>query len=257
MPEVAVIAPGKPAWVDLSSPDVEASKRFYGSLFGWEPQGFDNPDSGGYGMFNLRGKEVAGLGPLQQPGQPPAWMVYVATADADATARKFESAGGKVVAPPFDVLEAGKMGIFQDPIGSFISVWQPNRMSGFGIVGEPGTFSWAELVGRGVDRAMPFYREVFGWTAKTSPMGEGQPPYIEWQLDGQSVAGAMEMTGDMPAEMPSVWNVYFGVPDVDAAVAKATGLGGGVIVPAQDFPGGRFAILRDPQGAAFGLLNMS
>jgi predicted enzyme related to lactoylglutathione lyase len=256
MPEVAVIAPGKPAWVDLSSPDLEASKRFYGSLFGWKPEGFDNPDSGGYGMLTLRGREVAGLGPIQQPGQPPAWMLYIATTDADATARKVEAAGGKVVAPPFDVMEAGKMGVFQDPTGAFISVWQPNQMPGFGTVGDPGSYAWAELLARGVERAKPFYKEVFGWDARATSMGEGEPPYIEWQLGGESIGGAMEIRPDMPAEMPSVWTAYFAVDNVDAAVARATELGGGTDVPPRDFPGGRFAIIHDPQGAVFGVLKM-
>jgi predicted enzyme related to lactoylglutathione lyase len=256
MPEVAVIAPGKPAWVDLASPDLEASKRFYSSLFGWEPQGFDNPNSGGYGMLTLRGKEVAGLGPVQQPGQPPAWTVYIATKDAEATARKVESAGGKVAFPPMDVMEAGRMAVFQDPTGAFISVWQPNQMPGFAIVGESGSFAWAELAARGVDQAIPFYKAVFGWDVKRSSMGEGQPPYIEWQLDGQSIAGGMEMMSNVPAQVPSSWTAYFGVPDVDAAAAKAAQLGSGPIVPPQDFPGGRFAILRDPQGAVFGVLKM-
>jgi hypothetical protein len=88
-------------------------------------------------------------------------------------------------------------------------------------------------------------------------MGEGQPPYTEFQLDGRSVAGAMEMNPMVPAQVPSYWLVYFNVDDVDAAYGKAMASGAQEMLPPSEFPGGRFAILTDPQGAAFGLLKMS
>ena len=105
-----------------------------------------------------------------------------------------------------------------------------------------------------VERAIAFYQKVFGWTAKTTPMGENAPPYTEFQLDGQSFAGGYEMPEMVPAEVPSHWLVYFTTGDVDAAFRKVTELGGSEMLAPQDFPGGRFAILRDPQGAAFGIL---
>jgi hypothetical protein len=85
-------------------------------------------------------------------------------------------------------------------------------------------------------------------------MGEGQPPYTEFLLEGQSIAGAWEMNPMVPAEVPSYWQIYFSVEDVDAAYQKALGLGATEMLPPQDFPGGRFAIVSDPEGAGFGLL---
>jgi predicted enzyme related to lactoylglutathione lyase len=256
MPEVAIHAPGKPSWVDLSTTDIEAAKRFYSELFGWEPAMSDDPNAGGYGLFRLRGKDVAGIGPTHD--QPmSAWMVYIASDDAAATAEKVKAAGGTVVMEPFDVLEAGRMGVFQDPSGAFISIWEPKAMAGAGITGEPGSLAWAELNARGFDKVVPFYEKVFGWGAKTSPMGEGMPAYTEWQLGGESIAGGQEMNPQAPAEVPSYWMVYFGVRDVDASYAKAKQLGAHEMLPPMDFPGGRFAILADPQGAAFGLLRMT
>ena len=114
----------------------------------------------------------------------------------------------------------------------------------------PNSFGWAELNARGIDKAIPFYTSVFGWTTRTSEMGEGQPPYTEFLLDGESVAGAWEMNPMVPAEVPSYWQVYFAVDDVDAAFKKAIDAGARELQAPQDFPGGRFAIVSDPQGAS-------
>jgi len=127
-------------------------------------------------------------------------------------------------------------------------------MGGFSTQG-PNSFGWAELNARGVDKALPFYQKLFGWTEKKSPMGEGQPgQYTEFQVAGESVAGGMEMNSMVPAEVPSYWMLYFNVDDVDAATKKAIELGAKQMLEPQDFPGGRFSILADPQGATFGLL---
>jgi predicted enzyme related to lactoylglutathione lyase len=248
-------APGTPAWIDVSSPDLEASKSFYRSLFGWQPEQTEDGEAGGYTMFTFTGHEVAGLGPIQGPGQPPTWRVYISTDDADATAKKVEAAGGKVIMPPFDVMSAGRMAVCQDPTGAFFSIWQGRDHKGVELVQEPNTFAWCELLARGLDQARPFYREVFDWDAKTTPMGEGQAA-TEWQLGGESIAGAVEMRPDFPPEVPSNWTVYFATEDVDSTTDRANQLGGKTVVPPQDFPGGRFAILQDAQSAVFGVLEV-
>jgi predicted enzyme related to lactoylglutathione lyase len=147
------------------------------------------------------------------------------------------------------------MTVFQDPSGAFISAWQPRAMGTF-YAGVANTFGWAELSARGIEKAIPFYQQVFGWTAKSSEMGEGAPPYTEFQLDGESIAGGMEMNPMVPAGVPSYWMAYFAVEDVDRSFKEATAAGASEMLAPQDFPGGRFAILSDPQGAAFGLLKM-
>jgi len=85
-------------------------------------------------------------------------------------------------------------------------------------------------------------------------MGPDQPPYREFRVDDESILGAWEMNPMVPAEVPSYWQIYFDVADVDASHAKAIELGATEMVPRQDFPGGRFGILMDPQGASFALL---
>jgi len=254
MAEAKTAVANKPAWVELSTHDAAASRDFYAKLFGWSIEVNPDPQYGGYGMAKISGQDVAGIGPKMSPETPTAWAVYIGTTDAVETAKKVEQAGGKVVMQPLEVPNQGTMAVFQDPAGAFISVWQPANMGGF-HAGKPNTFGWAELNARGIDKATPFYQKLFGWTEKKSPMGEGQPgQYTEFQVAGESVAGGMEMNSMVPAEVPSYWMLYFNVDDVDAATKKAIDLGAKQMLEPQDFPGGRFSILADPQGATFGLL---
>lgn len=244
--------PGTPSWVDLGSPDLDASRRFYGQLFGWAPQIAEAPEAGGYTLFTKGGEQVAGLGPLFMPEQPPAWSTYVTTADADATAAKVTAAGGTVVVAPMDVMDAGRMGVFRDPTGAHISVWQPKEHRGAGLVNEPGSFTWNELATRDVEKAKQFYEAVFGWDAHTSKTEMGE--YTEFKLDGNSIAGMMDITGRVPDAVPANWAVYFAVSDCDATVKQVKELGGSVVMEPTTIPQGRFAFLIDPQGAPFSVI---
>jgi uncharacterized protein len=256
MAEARTAIANRPAWIDLSSADAAGSREFYSKLFGWKIEVNPDPQYGGYGMATVGGNQVAGIGPKMDPNAPTAWNIYIGTSDAEDVAKKVQAAGGKVIMAPFDVGNQGKMAVFQDPTGAFISAWQPAQMGAF-HAGQANTFGWAELNSRGVEKALPFYERVFGWKTKKSDMGEGVPAYFELQLGGESIAGAQEMNQMVPAEVPSYWMVYFGVADVDKSFETATGAGAKELVAPMDFPGGRFALLQDPQGAAFGLLKMN
>jgi predicted enzyme related to lactoylglutathione lyase len=243
-----------PAWVDLGTTDPEGARAFYGTLLGWAIEVDPDPQYGGYAIAKVGGQDAAGIGGSMSPDAPPAWSVYLRTDDAAALGERVAAAGGTVVMPAFDVGDEGRMAVFQDPTGAFISCWQGTRMNGFQTNGA-NAFSWAELNARGVGRAIPFYESVFGWTAKD--VGTAEMPYTEFQLDGHRFAGATEISTMVPAEVPSYWMVYFGVDDVDAAHETALAAGGRELVGPMDFPGGRMSILTDPQGAAFGLMRMA
>ncbi len=243
----------KPAWVDLASSDPQASRAFYCKVFGWQVEVNPDPQYGGYALARLGGKDVAGIGPKMMPEAPTAWTIYIGTDNAEALAGKVQAAGGKVIAPPMAVGDQGTMAVFQDPAGAYIAAWQPNAMPGFGT-DMTNSFGWAELSARGLARALPFYTAVFGWGSRQSEMGEGQPPYTEFLRNGESIAGAMEMNPMAPAGMPSYWLAYFEVGDVDASYKTALEAGGTEMLAPMDFPGGRFAVVSDPQGAVFGLL---
>ena len=246
----------RPSWVDLSSSDAEASRAFYAKIFGWDVEVNEDPQYGGYALARIGGKDAAGIGPKMDPNAPTAWNVYIGTDDIDGLASRVSEAGGTALMAPFDVGDQGRMAVFQDPAGAVISAWQGTRMGGF-ETDAPNSFGWAELNARGVDKALPFYENVFGWTVKKSDMGEGQPPYNEFQIDGQSIGGAWEMNPMVPAEVPSYWQIYFTVDDVDDTFRRALAAGATEMLAPQDFPGGRFAIVADPQGASIGLLKQS
>jgi predicted enzyme related to lactoylglutathione lyase len=241
----------RPVWIDLASSDPAASRDFYAGLFGWSVEVNPDPQYGGYALGRLGGKDVAGIGPKMMPQAPTAWTVYIGTNDLVAFAARAVAAGATIVAPPMQIGDQGSMAVVQDPSGAVLGVWQAAAMSGFGT-DAPGSFRWAELNARGIDKALPFYRAVLGWEAASLPMGDAAP-YIEFRVGEERVAGGMEMNPMVPAEIPSYWMVYFSVDDVDVSFAKALNDGAHELLAPMDFPGGRFAILSDPQGAVFGL----
>jgi predicted enzyme related to lactoylglutathione lyase len=255
MTKATVAVANKPAWVELSTPDPAASRDFYARLFGWQVEVHPDPQYGGYAMARIGDQDAAGIGPKQSPDAPTTWTIYIGTEDIDRLAEVVSGAGGTVVAPPFDVGDQGRMAVFQDPTGAFISGWQGARMGTFAVE-QANAFGWAELNARGLDEAIRFYEAVFGWTHTTSQAEGDSPPYTQFEADGENVAGAMEMNPGIPASVPSYWMPYFGVADVDQAFQQALDAGGREMVAPQHYPGGRFAIVSDPQGASFGLMNI-
>jgi len=241
---------GVPSWVDLMTSDPAGAAQFYAGLFGWDVQQ-GPPEAGGYAIAHLRGRAVAGIGPLQNPG-PPVWSTYVSVDDADQVAEAATANGGKVLMPPMDVLDAGRGAILADPAGAVISLWQPGSHPGAGIVNEPGTYCWSELVTTDLAGSKAFYKAVLGWGVESyGPEGPGG--YAEFQVGGRAVAGMMAMPPGAPP-MPPHWGVYFAVADADAGVARIRELGGQIMVEPRDIEPGRFAVAADPQGAAFQLL---
>lgn len=119
---------GAPCWIDLSTSDAEASRAFYGELFGWESEDA-GPDYGGYINFSKDGAKVAGAMAKQSPEQPETWGVYLAVDDADATAAA-EAHGGQVLAPVMDVMDLGRMAFLTDVGGAALSQTQTRACGG-------------------------------------------------------------------------------------------------------------------------------
>jgi predicted enzyme related to lactoylglutathione lyase len=256
MTESTVAVANKPVWVELSTPDSAASIDFYSRLFGWQIEVHPDPQYGGYAMARIGDQDAAGIGPKQSPDAPTAWSIYIGTDDIDGLAERVTATGGTVIAPPFDVGDQGRMAVFQDPTGAVISGWQAAGMRDF-AVDRPNAFGWAELNARGLAQAIPFYETIFGWTHSTSEAEGDSPPYTQFAAREENLAGAMEMNPGIDASVPSYWMPYFGVTDVDEAFKRALQAGGSEMVSPQNFPGGRFAIVSDPQGASFGLMTVA
>jgi uncharacterized protein len=254
MSERSSYEPGTPSWVDLGTPDIEAAAAFYSGLFGWDvPESENAEQTGGYRQAMLNGKPVAGMMPLMQEGQPPAWSTYVSVADADATAAAVKEAGGNVMAEPMDVMDLGRMAIFADPTGAVFGVWQPGTFIGAGVVNESNAVVWNELNTRDPEAAKAFYAAAFGWGFEERQFETGT--YTSLKAGDTTVGGMIDITGRAPDEVPAHWLVYFAVDDVDATAAKAQETGGGLTLDPFDIAEvGRIAIVKDPFGAVFAVM---
>lgn len=218
------------------------------------PEQPNSAELGGYRRAKKGGADVAGMLPLMQEGQPTAWSSYVAVADAAATAAAVKENGGSVVVEPMDVMGMGHMAVFTDPTGAFFGIWQPGTFAGAERVNEPGTLAWNELNTRDPEAAKAFYGAVFGWSFEDHDMG-GMGTYTEWKLGEDSIGGMIGMGNtQMPAEVPAHWLVYFAVESTDAAVETVKSSGGNVAFGPIDIPAGRFAVVTDPLGAAFAVI---
>lgn len=244
-------------WADLAVPDMDAAARWYAALFGWSMTPSDPAMP--YSMAMQAGQMIAGIGPMPpmmvDAGAPPTWTSYVWVDDCAATEAKAVAAGGTVLVPTMAVADIGAMAIVQDPTGAVIGLWQPGTHAGAELVGQPVSMCWNELMTPDVGRAKPFYAEVFGWEYAGLPVGDFD--YTTIQVGGRDNGGMMPMEGDDWAGIPPHWMVYFAVDDTDAIAQACAASGGQVSVPPTDIPIGRFAVLRDPQGALFSIIALA
>ncbi|MEU6759606.1 VOC family protein [Streptomyces sp. NPDC046685] len=248
---------GSPNWVDLATPDVDGAAAFYEGLFGWDFQP-GGEEVGGYGMFHLGGKTVAGAMTVPPEQSPSAWQVYFQTSDADATAEAVTGAGGTVLFEPMDVMDFGRMAVFADPAGVGFGVWQPRRNTGLGAVTDVGTLCWTELYTGDVAAAGAFYRAVLGWEISEMPFEGGTYTMVKpaGTSDEAAFGGLVPISMDPveDAERP-YWTPYFEVADCDVTAAKAEESGGKVRLTPVFMEGvGRFAKLADPFGARFAVI---
>ncbi|MFJ7155606.1 VOC family protein [Streptomyces sp. NPDC101118] len=249
---------GSPSWLDLGSPDTDATAAFYGAVFGWHFVSA-GPEAGGYGFFELGGKTVAAVGPLTEEGARPAWMVYFSTDDAQATAQAVTKGGGTVRAEPMDVMGEGWMGQFTDPGGAQFAIWQPGRTKGLGKTSEDDTLVWVELMADDPVASIDFYGSLFGWRSQEMPT-PGMTYRVLSTADGDiqdASFGGVAPSDAVPhaEEVPARWIPYFAVADAAATVAKAEAAGGSVLMPPTDLPDvGTIAWIADPHGAPFAVL---
>ncbi|MGY0023469.1 VOC family protein [Streptomyces sp. cg35] len=251
--------PSAPCWADLSTADVDAARLFYEGLLGWRARPVDDPAAGGYVMFRLGadGPRVGGAGPAPDPQQPAAWLPYFQSSGIDAVTARVGGNGGRVVAGPMGVLEQGKLAVCQDPAGAAFGLWEPLAHAGFEAVNVPGSFCWFELLTRDAAGAVDFYQSVLGWGANACPAEDGLR-YTEWTVADEAFGGMVDMsTGHFPPEIPAHWNLYVAVDDPDAVAARCQELGGRVLVEPTTIEPGRFAVLADPQGAAFSVMRFT
>ncbi|MFF2502275.1 VOC family protein [Streptomyces sp. NPDC058067] len=248
---------GSPNWLDLATPDLDAAVSFYSGLFGWQFQS-GGPEVGGYGLFQLDGKSVAGAMTVTPDQAPPSWTVYFQTQDTDATVRAAEQAGGSTPYKPMDVLDLGRMAVLADRAGAVFGLWQPGRNKGLGLATEDFSLNWIELYAPDVDEAKEFYRSVFGWGTFDVPFPGGIYTTVNPAGTGEDdMFGGIVTLRDDAAESDTGahWTPYFHVPDVDAIADRTRELKGTVRLEPTSLPGvGRIAKITDPQGARFAVI---
>jgi len=120
------------------------------------------------------------------------------------------------------------------------------------LVNEVGSFCWNELYTRDIEAARTFYTKAFGWDPKVSDFDGGS--YTEFQVDGRSVAGGMDMSSLLPDSVPPHWLVYFTVGNTTESVAKARELGATINQDVKETPMGPIAVFTDPVGATFAVI---
>ena len=245
---------GAPCWVDIMTSDPAKTYAFYGELFGWTVED-PGPQYGGYVNFHKDGEPVAGCmrKDAEMEAIPDLWSVYLQVGDAEATVAAAAAAGATTIVPAMPVHELGSMAVVTDPTDAAIGMWQPGLHTGIGRVNEPGTPAWFELHTRSWEKALDFYRTVFGWDVHVM---SDVPEFRYATLgDGPSAAaGVMDASAFLPEGVPAHWSIYFEVEDADAALAKVVSLGGTVVMPAEDTPFGRLATATDTTGATFKLV---
>jgi predicted enzyme related to lactoylglutathione lyase len=232
-------------WIDLGTTDVPGAKAFYGGLFGWETEDMPPDDSGTYSIFRLDGKDIAGLH-HHSPEEGTGWSSYISVDDADESTARAKELGAEVMMEPFDIEGASRMSLIKDPSGAVVSLWQPKGHIGAGLVNEVGTWSWDELVTPAADSAKAFYVDLFGWTTEDVAASIPRSIFSLGDLLIGGVHGPTPQEGDSPR-----WTVSFMVGDADDSAAKATELGGKILLPPIDIPIGRISIVSDPAGATF------
>ncbi len=246
--------PGTFCWVELATSDLAAGREFYEGVFGWQSDARPVEGWGEYATFTVPDGRGAAGGYAQQEaersmGVPPHWNLYVYSDDVDKDVAKATELGGQATIPGMDT-PLGRMAVIADPTGARFCLWQSEQMPGFKVRGEHGAFTWADLITPDKDRAQEFYGELFGWTGEEQ--GEEFGNYTVVSKGDEQIGGFMN---PMQPDMPANWMPYFAVSHAEAVTNAATGAGAQVMMPPTPIPTvGTFAVLADPQGAVFAIL---
>ncbi|RJQ83525.1 MAG: VOC family protein [Desulfobacteraceae bacterium] len=114
---------GMISWSELMTSNLEAARKFYAQLFGWELERAPMQEMD-YIMVKSNGREIAGMmaTPPGAEATPPNWGIYITVEDVDAAARKAQELGATVCVPPRDIPQVGRFCVLQDPQGAFFSI---------------------------------------------------------------------------------------------------------------------------------------
>ncbi len=238
--------PGTPCWIDISVPDVDAGTAFYSAVLGWEF--VDTGEQfGHYRIAQVDGRAAAGLGPVMVEGTPTVWTLYLASDDADATAKLVTEHGGTLLFEPMEIAGNGRMCVAIDPTGASFGIWQSLGMIGAGVVNEPGGLVWEDAQLADPEAGRAFYGAVFGYTYQA--VEQGPADYRTFHTDGDPLGGI----GGLDGAGQSRWLASFSVASVGASLEAVRAGGGTVVDGPEDTPWGQRATVQDPFGAVLGV----
>ncbi len=246
---------GKVIFVELVTPDIAAAKQFYGGLFGWTFRDFQ---VGGrqYVEALLDGRSVAGLIRKDIPAgehRQPAWLTFIAVRDVDATISIAMRQGAKVLFEPHTIPNRGRQAVFKDPQGAVFAVLASSSGDPPDVLAEPGAWIWSSLITSDPDTDAAFYQTLFDYEVFDLPANDGAK-HLMFASDSYARASANTLHANRPNAHPH-WLNFVRVEDAERMTAKVVELGGRVLVePRIDRHGGKVAVVADPLGAPFGLL---
>ncbi|MDA3647583.1 VOC family protein [Saccharopolyspora indica] len=265
---MAVVVPGKtpprwelyegmPCWIELITTDLERAREFYAGLFGWEYRTHSDPVSGEHVIALREGFPVASL--RAASGDHSTWRLYLASADCAATTAHAQELGATLTVPHNHVPGVGTKAVLVGPADAEFGLLQPEESWQFDV-GLPGTLMWAELVTIKAQTADNFFHELFGYDAEKFGT-ENRSDYSVWYLGEESVLARVSMIREhITASTHPHWLLYLGVDEsvgTDELVRTAIALGGRVRVDPYDSSIGRVAVLRDPTGARFAVIDQT
>jgi len=246
--------PGKIIWADLVTPDMAVAQRFYGGMFGWT---FQTANTAGveYAVAEAGGQPVGGI--LQKPlpqdeRRQPAWLTFIAVRDVDAAERSAISHGAKSVSKATSYRGRGRQAVFADPDGAVFAVLASSQGDPPDVLAAPGEWIWSSLLAQDPDREATFYQSIFHYDLFDLPREDGAV-HVILSSDDYARAGVNPLpTG---GHRRPHWLNFIRVVSAEDAATKAVALGGKVLVqPVVDRHGGKIAVIADPAGAPFGVM---
>jgi hypothetical protein len=246
---------GKVIFVELVTPDLAAAEHFYGSLFGWTFRDF-KAGASDYAEAYLDGRVIGGIVHKDIPAgehRQPSWLSFIAAGDVDAVEKAAMQNGAKVLREPHDVPNRGRQAVLADPQGAVFAVLSSSSGDTPDVLAAPGEWIWSSLITADPDTDAAFYQKLFNYEVYDTPAPDGAE-HLTLATENYARASANPLPANKATLHPH-WLNYIRVDDTVATAAKVEALGGRVLVPPRvDRHGGKVAIVADPSGAPFGLL---
>jgi hypothetical protein len=246
---------GKIIWQQLVTPDLAAAKAFYGRVFGWTFRDISFGETQ-YAEALLDGHPVAGLFQKSikaSEHRQPAWLTFISTGDVDAATKTAVQHGAKLLFGPHDIPNLGRDAVLADPQGAVFAILASSSGDPPDVLADPGEWIWSSLITTDPDTDAAFYQAVFGYDVFDLPPENGNQHYL-FASGNYARASVNSLPSDRLHRHPH-WVNFVRVDDAAATAARVVALGGRVLVePRIDRHGGKMAVVADPMGAPFGLL---